>query len=88
MLAVRGGRWKLLINPDRSRVELHAIPADPGAIANLAGAQPDAVRNLRESLLTWQQAAARGSRRADGRPQRLAVAVKWSARPHREKVKI
>ena len=29
MLAIRQGKWKLLMNPDRSRVELYDIPSDP-----------------------------------------------------------
>jgi len=55
MLAVREGKWKLLMNPDRSRVELYDIPNDPTEVDNLADRHPEVVRRLSEQLLTWQK---------------------------------
>lgn len=55
MLAVREGNWKLLINPDRSRVELFDIPNDPSEMNNLAGQQPAVVKRLAERALAWQK---------------------------------
>ncbi|MHC4568834.1 MAG: sulfatase family protein, partial [Planctomycetota bacterium] len=55
ILAVREGKWKLLMNPDRSRVELYDIPADPTELDNLADQNPDIVAKLSERLLRWQK---------------------------------
>ena len=55
MLAIRDGRWKLLINPDRSRVELYDIPADPSELTNLAATHPDVVDRLAGQVLAWQK---------------------------------
>jgi len=55
MLSVRDGRWKLLLNPDRSRVELYDIPADPSEMTNLAAANPDVVARLAQQVLAWQK---------------------------------
>ncbi|MFC1607157.1 sulfatase [Candidatus Latescibacterota bacterium] len=54
MLAIRDGKWKLLMNPDRSRVELYDIPSDPTELTNLAGKHPDEVKRLSEPLMKWQ----------------------------------
>ncbi len=55
MLAIRDGRWKLLMNPDRSRVELYDIPNDPSEMNNLAGSQPTVVAKLSDQVLAWQR---------------------------------
>ncbi len=54
-LAVRDGKWKLLINPDGTGVELYDIPADPAENRNLAAEQPEVVRQLSERLLAWKR---------------------------------
>ncbi len=54
-LAIRDGKWKLLINPDMSRVELYDIPADPAEINNLAGQNFHVVKRLSQKLLTWYE---------------------------------
>jgi N-acetylgalactosamine-6-sulfatase len=54
MLAVRDGKWKLLMNPDHSRVELYDIPKDPTELDNVAVENPDVVKRLSEKLLKWQ----------------------------------
>lgn len=46
MLATRVGNWKLLLNPDGSRVELYDVVADPGESDNLADANPDVTADL------------------------------------------
>ena len=55
MLAIRDGRWKLLMNPDRSRVELYDIPSDPGEMHNRASAEPKVVQRLSKRLLAWRK---------------------------------
>ena len=54
MLSIMDGGWKLLMNPDRSRVELYDIPNDPSELDNLAYKYPDVVKQLSEQVLSWQ----------------------------------
>jgi N-acetylgalactosamine-6-sulfatase len=54
MGAVRDGKWKLLMNPDHSRVELYDIPADPSEMFNVAAQHPDEVERLAKKLTQWQ----------------------------------
>jgi arylsulfatase A-like enzyme len=54
ILAIRVDNWKLLMNPDRSRVELYDIPNDPSELNNLADRNPDIVRKLSAQVLEWQ----------------------------------
>ena len=55
MLAMREGNWKLLMNPDGSRIELYDIPHDPTELLNLADRQPDLVKRMSQQLLAWKQ---------------------------------
>jgi len=55
ILSMRDGEWKLLMNPDGSRVELYRIPADPLEVNNLAAAQPARVKAMSARLLAWQK---------------------------------
>lgn len=54
MLAIRSGNWKLLLNPDWSRVELYDVVADPKESDNLANEYPDVVNILSTEALVWQ----------------------------------
>lgn len=55
ILCIRESKWKLLMNPDRSRIELFDIPNDPSEMSNLAEKQPDVVRNLSRQVLAWSK---------------------------------
>jgi len=53
-LAIRDGKWKLLMNPDKSRIELYDLNRDPGEVDNLADNNPKIVRRLSKQLLEWK----------------------------------
>ena len=55
MLAVREGDWKLLCNPDGSRVELYEIRRDPGEADNLRAEHPDVADRLMKDAVAWQK---------------------------------
>lgn len=54
-LAIRDGKWKLFLNPDRSRVELYDIPADREERTNVAEANPQVVEALAQKAIEWQK---------------------------------
>ncbi len=54
MLAVREGNWKLLLNPDHSRVELYDIPRDSSEVRNVAESRADIVELLARQAIEWQ----------------------------------
>jgi len=60
ILAIREGDWKLLMNPDRSRVELYDIPRDPTQLNNLAEKNKDVVEQLAAKVLAWQKTLPEG----------------------------
>jgi arylsulfatase A-like enzyme len=62
MLAIREGDYKLLLNPDGSRVELYDIPHDPSELQNLAAQRGDLVKSMSEKVLAWQKTLPEGPR--------------------------
>ena len=54
ILAIRDGDWKLLVNPDRTRVELFDVPNDPTELSNVAEAHPEIVQRLADHVTAWQ----------------------------------
>jgi arylsulfatase A-like enzyme len=54
-VALRDGRWKLLVNADGSRAELYDLVADPNETTNLANTQPGFARRLTERALAWRR---------------------------------
>lgn len=60
MLAIREGKWKLLMNPDRSRIELYDLESDPSELVNLAGRQKKVTRRLTKKLMAWKQSLPEG----------------------------
>lgn len=65
MLAMRSGPWKLLMNPDWSRVELYDVVIDPSEVDNLADGYPNIVKALSASLLDWSDSLPDGPVAAD-----------------------
>lgn len=60
ILAIREGDWKLLVNPDRSRVELYDVPRDPTQLNNVAEHHKDVVERLAGKVLAWQKTLPEG----------------------------
>ncbi len=52
-LAMRDGDWKLLLNPDSSRLELYNLRTDPGELDNVASENPKVVAAMKPELLKW-----------------------------------
>ena len=52
-LAIRDGPWKLLMNPDASRMELYNIPLDPSELTNVADNEPTLASRLSQHALAW-----------------------------------
>jgi len=55
ILAIRDGNWKLLMNPDHSRLELYDILKDPTELDNVTQQYPQLVQRLSEKVLKWQR---------------------------------
>jgi N-acetylgalactosamine-6-sulfatase len=53
-LGIRHGPWKLLMTPDRTRVELYRQPQDWGEKTNLAGQHRATADRLSKMLLAWK----------------------------------
>ncbi|MCH7685883.1 MAG: sulfatase-like hydrolase/transferase [Planctomycetes bacterium] len=60
ILAIRDGEWKLLMNPDRSRVELYNLSKDRMELSNLANRHSDVVKRLSARVLAWQKTLPKG----------------------------
>jgi len=52
-LAVLDGEWKLLMNPDRSRVELYHLPEDMSETRDVAAYEKDRAENMSSAVLDW-----------------------------------
>ena len=54
-LAIIEGKWKLLMNPDHSRLELYNNSEDPGEMYNLADDHGNVTRHLSSKLMQWYE---------------------------------
>ncbi len=55
-VAMRDGKWKLLVNADGSGAELYDLPADPKETTNLAAGQPETAAKMKAAALEWRNA--------------------------------
>lgn len=53
MLAIRDGDWKLFLDHQGGAAQLYRIPDDPGELNDLAGKEPEIVKQLSEKALAW-----------------------------------
>jgi arylsulfatase A-like enzyme len=54
-VAVRDGKWKLLVNADGSNAELYDIEGDAGETTNLVADNPKHVARLKKVALAWRK---------------------------------
>jgi arylsulfatase A-like enzyme len=54
-LAVRDGRWKLLLQSDGAGAELYDVQSDPRETMNFAEQHPEVAERLTKSVLAWRQ---------------------------------
>ena len=54
-LAVREGKWKLLINADGSGAQLYDLTADQNEEHDLAAVNPDVTKRLSVRVLSWRK---------------------------------
>jgi arylsulfatase A-like enzyme len=54
-VAVRDGKWKLLVNDDGTRVELYDIEADQNETQNVSEKNSKIAKRLTESALNWRK---------------------------------
>lgn len=61
-LAIRDAQWKLLMNPDRSRLELYDLTTDLTQLTNVAEHHPDIVERLAAQVIDWSKSLPPGPR--------------------------
>ena len=54
-VAVREGKWKLLVNADGSNLELYDLQADRNETQNVAEKNPKVAKRLKETALQWRK---------------------------------
>lgn len=52
-LAIRDGKWKLLVNHDGSGLELYDLSSDIAESDNVASAHPDVAKRLSQQVIQW-----------------------------------
>jgi arylsulfatase A-like enzyme len=55
-VAVREGKWKLLVNADGTGAELYDLEADRNETVNVADKNPQTAKRLMEEALQWRKA--------------------------------
>jgi arylsulfatase A-like enzyme len=54
-VAVRDGKWKLLVNDDGTGAELYDLDADRNETQDIADKNPQVASRLKEQALTWKK---------------------------------
>jgi arylsulfatase A-like enzyme len=54
-VAIRDGKWKLLINADGSDVQLYDLDADQHETTNVADKNPEVAKRLKDMALKWRK---------------------------------
>ncbi len=54
-VAIRDGKWKLLVNADGSDVQLYDLDADRNETQNIAASNPEVAKRLTEMALKWRK---------------------------------
>ena len=54
-VAMREGKWKLLVNADGSDVQLYDLDADQHETTNVADKNPDVAKRLKKEALDWRR---------------------------------
>ncbi len=54
-IAIREGKWKLLVNPDGTATELYNMETDSNEATNLTQAEPATTQRMRAAALAWRQ---------------------------------
>lgn len=54
-VAMRDGKWKLLVNADGSHCELYDLEADPREEVDLSASHPEVAGRMREQALKWRR---------------------------------
>lgn len=72
-LVIRDGDWKLLMNPDRSRIELYNLITDINETENRARYEKEIVKDLENKLMSWWKSEVPDIENAPGN----AGQVKW-----------
>jgi arylsulfatase A-like enzyme len=54
-LAMREGKWKLLINADSTDAQLFNLDIDPEETKNLVGQEPELARDMATRLIAWRR---------------------------------
>ena len=60
-LAIRDGKWKLLVFRDGSSDQLYDLDADPNEKNNLAKTEPERAAWMTREVIAWDQAMSRNS---------------------------
>jgi arylsulfatase A-like enzyme len=65
-VAIRDGKWKLLVNADGSDVQLYDLDADHDETINVADKNPEVAKRLKDMALKWRKSLPGGIRGKSG----------------------
>ncbi|MEO1244358.1 MAG: sulfatase-like hydrolase/transferase [Pseudomonadota bacterium] len=83
-LAMREGDWKLLSNPDGTRVELYNLAADHSETSNVAAYEAELVQSMQARLFDWYTTRVPDPERSTGKAGRRTWKMPVGSRPERE----